>query len=115
MKHTPVPWETQRNGAAYNIVAEGETRHHMILLNMQYVELDEFEANAQFIVTACNEYQSLKTRNDELAEQLENTSELLDDVLQYLDKLIASSEWGENPLTIAQKVEQALAKAGHNE
>ncbi len=58
-KHTPIPWELQVNGVAYNIVADRETRHHLILLNMEYVDADEFEANAEFIVSACNSHADL--------------------------------------------------------
>ena len=58
-EHTPLPWELQVNGAAYNIVADRETRHHLILLNMEYVDADEFEANAKFVVRASNSHADL--------------------------------------------------------
>jgi len=57
--HTQLPWRSQENGAARNLIGADETRHHMILIGMVHNKDGEFEANAEFIVRAVNHHEEM--------------------------------------------------------
>jgi len=84
MKHTPIPWKYEKVrtsiGFAYKIgppeKLENDNGHYSIAClyddntSLNPYPEGEIEADAQFIVTACNEYKALKEQNRILTEAL---------------------------------------------
>lgn len=68
MSHTPTPWSLQRNGRITRSVT-GKTIAKCVLPDQDMHETQE--ANAAFIVEACNAYEALSRERDALKRALE--------------------------------------------
>ena len=73
MKHSKLPWKK----SGHQIECNGHPRLVLKCENM-FMDDDEIDANADFIVTACNEHDTLKAK-----------AELLDEAVKAIDGVLA--------------------------
>lgn len=133
--HTPTPWTYEggdNNSVEINI---GQTTASVTRSDKNtgehVISRDEMQANAEFIVTACNSYEALKQQNEELIEQTtklqadkDKMAELL--VLNYrtiIYDISVMKEHSENPeqddvleqaAIYANRIKQTLSECGYN-
>jgi hypothetical protein len=68
-KHTPTPWSVNYSDWHPNIVKHISEYSHIPIASIIDMDDDDLErSNAEFIVTACNNYQALKEENTLLKE-----------------------------------------------
>ena len=86
-EHTPVPWRRRRpNGHkpmdvdAYQVYASGR-RGEVPVAMLTYTGHED--ANAAFIVTACNSHDALVEQRDDLLEALKETLGFIDSLTEY--------------------------------
>jgi len=76
-KHTPTPYE--KNGLNIEVFGRGIVAR---CLTPNEGGVFECVANAEFIVTACNNYQALKEENEELKEQIKTLNDIIDKAIE---------------------------------
>jgi hypothetical protein len=76
VKHTLLPWHTIEYAGFHDITTEPYYGENSVL-NIEHCE--EAEANAAFIVKACNSYYQLKSETTSLREENDNLRKIIHD------------------------------------
>lgn len=96
VKHTPLPWNAHsNNNDDYIDIDSSGTRITSIPL-VSVLDNEESEANAAFIVKACNSHYTLLEALKEMVNEYEIFADVPEDY-----KELKGSDGGENPRTLA--------------
>lgn len=122
MNHTPTPWHVANGIEIHDRLPGGDTPNRICKVEYPYGEMDyrngtSKEANAKFIVTACNSHDDNLAKIESLEMSLENARNKLkvahdshEELVEALKLLIDCCDG--NYKEAVEIAEQALQKAG---
>ena len=107
-EHTAIPWHYQLGADVYTHIIRNDPDH--IVVQLRQDRTGQSEANAQFIVDACNAYEANQSTIRELVEALEEYKGAVQSVLSESNGDTSLSRSVDYLLAVG-KVNESLAKA----